>query len=452
MSKKFVSSKIVMLLLDAIRVRPGNPRVYGKRHRRALMKSIARYGFTVPVLIDGKNMIVAGAARVDAARELGMTEVPVIRLDHLSEAELLAYRIADNRVSDFSDWDRALLPAAFLEITDLDPDFELTDTFFDVEEIEQLGDLRSKKIEEAELPRATNVGKAVTQSGDMFVIGRHRLLCGNARHQVDYLRLLGRERADMVMIDPPYNCRIGGHVSGLGKNVHREFLEASGEMSSAEFRSFLHQVLSELVRFSRSGSLHYIFSDWRMLGDLTSVAESLFTRQVNLAVWVKPNGGMGSFLRSRHELVAIYQRGKRSHINNVALGASGRNRTNVWEYPGASSFSATRDEDLRMHPTVKNVDMIADAIKDASHSGDIVVDVFGGSGTTLVACESTGRLGRLIELDPLYCDVIARRCLAIGLDVRLADTGETFLDLEHRRKAEAESAQQPAPAMAEVPA
>ncbi len=401
------------------------------------MASISRYGFTMPVLIDGRNMIVAGAARVDAAREMGMTEVPAIRLDHLSEAELLAYRIADNRVSDFSDWDRTLLPAAFAEIIDLDPSFELTDTSFDLEEIELLGDVPSRRIEEAPLPNPVISGEAVSRAGDLFMIGRHRLLCGNARNRADYVRLLGGERADMVIIDPPYNCRIAGHVSGLGKNVHREFVEASGEMTDAEFRSFLHGALSELVRCSRSGSLHYIFSDWRMLGDLSSVADSLFARQVNLAVWVKPNGGMGSFLRSRHELIAIYQRGKRSHINNVLLGSTGRNRTNVWEYPGASSFSATRDQDLDMHPTVKNVDMIGDAIKDASNPGDIVVDAFGGSGTTLVACENTGRLGRLMELDPLYCDVIARRSLAINLDVRLANTNETFVQLEQRRRAEA---------------
>jgi DNA modification methylase len=209
---------------------------------------------------------------------------------------------------------------------------------------------------------------------------------------------------------------------------------ASGEMTRAEFQRFLADACSNLAKFSRAGSLHYIFMDWRSIADLLSAGEEVYDQLLNIIVWAKPNGGMGSFYRSRHELVALFKRGTRAHTNNVELGAkNGRYRTNVWEYPGANTFGGGRRGDLALHPTVKNLDMIVDAIKDASRPNELVLDPFGGSGTTLLAAERCGRTSRLIELDPYYCDTILRRALKAGLKTSLAATGESFDDVEGSR-------------------
>jgi DNA modification methylase len=245
--------------------------------------------------------------------------------------------------------------------------------------------------------------------------------------------LLGADRADLIVTDPPYNTVINGHVSGLGSPRHREFVMASGELSRREFQEFLSTACGHMAAFSRSGSLHYIFMDWRSLGDLLQVGEEVYGPLLNLIVWAKTSGGMGSMYRSRHELVLLFKRGKRAHKNRVQLGASGRYRTNVWDYPGANSFSATRKADLDAHPTVKNLNMIVDAIKDASDRHDIVLDPFGGSGTTLIAAERCGRRARLIELDPHYCDTILNRSMEEGLDVRLSSSGQGFDEIRALR-------------------
>lgn len=410
-----------------LKARPDNPRVHGRRQLQAIMASMRRFGITHPVLINSKDQIVAGHGRVQAALELGLDPIPTICLHHLTRAELKAFMIADNRTAELATWDRALLAENFADIELLDEEFDLTTTGFAAEEIDLLTDYRSTKKPKAEAEVPPLADTAVSRLGDMWLIdNRHRVLCADATIPASYVELLGDDRVDMVITDPPWNCPIQGHVSGLGKNKHREFVAASGEMTSEEFGRFLAAFMSACEGVSRSGSLQYIFCDWRIVNQVLTLGGGIYNQLVNLAVWTKSNAGMGSFMRSQHELVAVFKKGRRAHVNNVNLGVDGRHRSNVWSFPGANSFGRDRDQALAMHPTVKPVLMIAEAIKDASHPDDLILDPFGGSGTTLIACRDTSRRARLMELDPLYVDVIVKRASREGMEVTLASTGQTF--------------------------
>ena len=426
--------KVVLRSPSELKARPDNPRLHDRKQLRALMASMTRFGVTHPILIDADDWIVAGHGRVQAALALSLASIPTICLQHLTKAELKALMIADNRTAELASWDRTLLAQGFADIELLDGDLDLTVTGFNLEEIELLADCQTPQASKDE-PNIPAVGeRAVSQIGDLWVIGDdHRVLCGDSTTSASYAALLGKDRADLVITDPPWNCPIQGHVSGLGKNKHREFVAASGEMTKEEFRRFLSAFMTAAERVSRSGALHYIFCDWRILLDVLSIGEGTFHQLVNLAVWAKTNAGMGSFMRSQHELVTIFKKGRRTHINNVNLGADGRHRSNVWNYAGANSFGNGRDEALAMHPTVKPVIMIAEAIKDASHRNDIVLDPFGGSGTTLIACRDTGRQARVIELDPLYVDVIIARAALQGMSAVLETTGQTFDEIRQER-------------------
>lgn len=245
--------------------------------------------------------------------------------------------------------------------------------------------------------------------GDIWEIGLHRLICGDALDPEAYTQLLAGESAQMAFTDPPYNVPINGHVSGLGKIRHREFAMASGEMDEATFTGFLSSVFTNMANSSRKGAIQYICMDWRHIIEMMTAGTKAYSNFLNLCVWAKTNGGMGSLYRSQHELVFVFKAGDSPHINNVELGRHGRNRTNVWNYPGINSFGKDRDSDLALHPTVKPVALVMDAILDCSKRKGIILDPFAGSGTTLVAAEKTGRLGFGIELDPRYCDVIVRR-------------------------------------------
>jgi DNA modification methylase len=239
------------------------------------------------------------------------------------------------------------------------------------------------------------------------------------------------EPAELVFTDPPYNVPIAGHVSGLGRQAHGDFAMASGEMSEAEFTGFLTTSLGAMAAQTKDGAIHFICMDWRHLPELLAAGKAVYHEQKNLCVWVKSNGGMGSLFRSQHELIAVFKKGAAPHINNVDLGRHGRNRTNVWTYPGMNSFGAERDGALAMHPTVKPVALVQDAILDCSNRGGIVLDGFGGSGTTLIAAERTGRRARLLEIDPAYVDVTLRRFRDhIGTEPVHASSGQTLTDLE----------------------
>lgn len=282
-------------------------------------------------------------------------------------------------------------------------------------------------------------GPAVSRLGDIWELGRHRLICGDARDAEVMQRLLKNGQADMVFTDPPYNVPIDGHVCGLGSVKHREFAMAAGEMSEAEFTRFLEDGCRAMARVMRDGAIAFVCMDWRHMGELLAAGKAAFTELKNLVVWNKSNGGMGAFYRSKHELIFVFKHGTAPHTNSFGLGDSGRYRTNVWDYAGISSISASRSDELAMHPTVKPVALIADAIKDCSRRGEIILDPFAGSGSTLIAAEKTGRSARLVELDPLYCDTIVRRWEAVtGKRAMLTACGRAFEDVAALRAADAQ--------------
>jgi DNA modification methylase len=422
----------------ALQPRATNPRTHSNKQIRQIADSIEQFGFTNPILIDREGGIIAGHGRVAAAKLIGRENVPTIRLEDLSEAQIRAYVIADNRLAENAGWDRELLAIEHQGLIDLD--FDPTLTGFEAPEIDILiGELDANEEDDPadEVPAVAD-GPPVTRLGDIWCIGKHRLICGDARDPAVYSRLLNGEEAQMVFTDPPYNVPIDGHICGLGKVQHREFAMAAGEMSTAEFTGFLSTAFSNLAEASIDGAIHFICMDWRHIGEVVAAGNAAFSNLKNLCVWTKTNGGMGSLYRSQHELVFVFKNGTAPHINNVELGKHGRYRTNVWNYSGINSFGKDRDAELALHPTVKPVALVKDAILDCSKRDGIVLDAFAGSGTTLVAAEKSGRRGYGIELDPRYCDVIVRRLAAAAkVEAIHAATGKPFAEIERDRSAEA---------------
>lgn len=418
---------------------PRNARTHSERQIAQIMGSITQFGFTNPVLVDSKGMILAGHGRVEAARRLGLETVPTISLEGLTAEEMRAYVLADNKLALNSGWDPELLKIEIGELSALDLSFEIDLTGFGAGEIDVIlggGEIDAADDEEASSLTPPKTAP-VTDRGDVWILGKHRLLCGDSREASSFEALMGEEKARMVFSDPPYNVRIDGFVGGLGAVKHAEFAMASGEMTKAEFVAFLACVFANQAAVSVDGALHYQCMDWRHMGEMLEAGESVYSDLKNLCVWTKDNGGMGTFYRSKHELVFVWKVGDAAHLNNVELGKNGRYRTNVWEYRGASKTGA--DAELAMHPTVKPVPMIVDAIKDASRRGDIVLDAFGGSGSTLIAAQRCGRRARLIEYEPGYCDVTIGRWERQTKEAAvLEETGETFDEVKARREAEIE--------------
>jgi len=387
-----------------------NPRTHSAKQIGMIAQAIQSFGFNNPILLDGNDQIIAGHGRVLAALKLGLALVPTIPLSHLSAAAVRAYIVADNRLAELAGWDTEMLAIELGELVAQDLDFSITDIGFETAEI----DIMLAAPADAEPDPADTVQEPAdvatfVRPGDLWLLGEHRLFCGDALDPATYQALLGPERAQMMFADPPYNVKIDGHVSGLGKAAHREFAMASGEMSDSDFTQFLSEATNIAAEHSEAGSIHFLCMDWRHLGHLLSAASGSYSEFKNLCVWVKSNGGMGSLYRSQHELVAVFKVGSGKHINNVELGRHGRSRTNVWQYPGMNSFQAGRDDALQMHPTVKPIALVADAIYDCSERGGLILDPFAGSGTTILAAERTGRRARAIELDPRYVEVSLRR-------------------------------------------
>ena len=408
-----------------------NPRTHSKKQVEQIAESIRRFGFTNPVLVDKGGQVIAGHGRIEAAKLLGMARVPVLRLEHMTEAEKRAYIIADNRLAELAGWDNDLLALELAAVAELDGEFDLALTGFDVAEIEALlTGLEVGEQREEEPVQIDEQAPVVSRVGDMWLLGDHALICGDATDPKVYRRLLDQEKAQMVFTDPPYNVPVNGHICGLGKVQHDEFVMASGEMTEEQFTTFLRTVTSNLAAFSDDGSIHYVCMDWRHMGELLAAGRSAYSELKNLVVWNKDNGGMGAFYRSKHELVFVFKNGSAPHINNFGLGQHGRYRTNVWDYAGVNSLKADRDEELAMHPTVKPVAMVADAIRDCSRRGGIILDAFSGSGTTIIAAEQTSRRARAIELDPRYVDVAIRRWQQLtGGKATLAGSDSTFDEL-----------------------
>ena len=413
------------LAITSLKSSPRNARTHSKAQIEQIAASIEEFGFTNPVLIDETKTILAGHGRVEAAKLLGRKDVPVVRIEHMSAEQKRAYVIADNQLALNAGWDEALLAMEFEALNELE--FDISVIGFEMGEVDRIiSNFTEIEHEVEETILSVSEGDAVTQTGDVWLIGPHRLICGDATDPVTFDQLLAGAKAQMVFTDPPYNVPIAGHVSGLGKKTHKEFAMASGEMSQTEFEAFLNTVFSQLVRVSDDGAIHYVCMDWRHMREVLAAGDRVYTELKNLCVWAKSKGGMGSLYRSQHELVFVFKSGTGRHINNVSLGKHDRNRTNVWAYAGANAFGARRDADLEMHPTVKPLELVKDAILDCSDRGRIILDAFAGSGTTLLAAARTGRVGYGIEIDPAYCDVILKRFVAAGFEPVLEATGQPF--------------------------
>ena len=380
-----------------------NARTHSKKQLRQIADSILRFGFTNPVLISDAGEIIAGHGRVEGAKLLGMDAVPTLGLSHLSEAERRTYVLTDNKLALNAGWDQEALAIELQALIDLQFDVSLTG--FSTAEVDFTLDVARESDPNAADTAADDTPDLqeapVCRSGEVWTLGRHCLTCGDARQAAVYEALMQGETANLIFTDPPYNVPIDGHVCGSGAVRHREFAMATGEMSQPEFTAFLSESLGAMAAVSRDGAIAFVCMDWRHMGELLAAGRQVFRELKNLCVRNKTNAGMGAFYRSKHELVFVFKVGDAPHTNTFGLGDGGRYRTNVWDYPGISSATASRAQELAMHPTVKPSALVADAIRDCTRRGEIVLDGFGGSGTTLAAAEVTGRIARLVEYDPL---------------------------------------------------
>lgn len=423
------------LPLNTLKPNPANARRHSQKQLHQIAASISEFGFNSIVVVDEESTILVGHGRVEGARIAGLATVPVMRVGHLTAQQKIAFSLADNKIALNSDWEMDQLRVLWRELMGAEINFDVEVTGFGTAEIDLLidGEASRDKPDRSDLIPAIQA-QAVSRPGDLWILGEHRLLCGDARDPSSFAEVMGDDQARLVFTDPPYNVPIDGHVSGLGTVKHREFQMASGEMSTAEFAGFLRTIFGNMADVSFDGAIHYICMDWRHMGEMLQAAHGLYSELKNLCVWNKNNGGMGSFYRSKHELVFAYKVGTAPHLNTIELGKHGRYRTNVWDYAGVNSFHSGRDAELEMHPTVKPTALVIDAIKDCSRRGDIVLDPFSGSGTTIMAAHKCRRRARAIELDPLYVDVAIRRWQSYsGAPATMAITGETFADIEQRR-------------------
>lgn len=430
--------EIGMVPLGDIQPSPHATKTTNQKQQKSLAKSIRQFGWANPIIIDGEVVIIAGHARFEAAKHLKLANVPCVRIADMSEAQKRAYMIADNKIAEQSDWDRDALAVEFEFLLNGGFEIDFEGMGLEMPEVEViLGDANAD-VEEPPVPQVA-IGAPVTQLGDLWHLGPHRLYCGDALDPEAYAAVCAGDTPAAGFSDPPFNIPVNGHVSSTGQ--HGEFAQASGEMTDAEFTGFLTQYLERSAEACRPGAVLFVCMDWRHIDALIGAGKAMGLELINLCVWNKTNGGMGSLYRSKHELIAVFRRPGASHTNNVQLGRFGRNRTNVWDYAGANSFSDDREHTLAMHPTVKPVSLVSDALLDVTDRCDLVLDSFAGSGTTILAAERTGRVAACIELDPKYVDVAVKRFAAeTGQTAILAGTGQSFSAVAERRHAVAREA------------
>ena len=397
-----------------------------------IRRSLAHYGQVIPILVSATYEIIDGHLICEALKANGDSEVLVGVVNHLTPAQIRGLRLQLNRSAMDAVWDKHQLRTELQELLDLSFDLDLT--AFPAQEIEFVLnlDMPSANVgeDQADIPPVDD--HPVTRRGDIFQLDQHRLGCGDARDRAFVERVLGGVKADANFVDPPYNVRIDGFASGKGRHRHREFVQGAGELSETEYFTFLRDSLVVLKESSTPSAIVFACVDWRHILEITAAGRNVGLPLLNICVWAKTNAGMGSLYRSQHELICVFKAGNESHRNNVELGRFGRNRSNLWTYPGMTAFGKDRDELLRSHPTVKPVALISDAIRDVTKRGDVVLDTFSGSGSVLIAAEETGRKCRAVELDPLYVDVAIRRWQkVVGRDAVLERTGERFNDRAH---------------------
>ncbi|MBV7259011.1 ParB N-terminal domain-containing protein [Erythrobacter sp. WH158] len=420
----------------SLKPNPRNARTHSKKQINQIGASITQFGWLVPIIVDDDNMIAAGHGRWLAAYELRLREVPIIRAKFVSDADRRAFALADNKIASLSGWDEDILSEELSAL--FETDYEIGLTGFGAGDIDFAIVNNDETVLDDQGP-SDPPPDPVSRIGDLWLIGPHRIYCGDARDALSWEALVGNARADIIFADPPYNVPIDGFVSGNGKNHHREFVMGAGEMSPPEFTAFLRALFRNCVRFSKNGSVHYHCMDWRHIRELLDAADGVYSEHKQLVVWDKGTGGQGGFYRSQHELVFVFKSGKAKHTNNFGLGETGRYRTNVVEYAGANTFRKGREADLAAHSTVKPTALIADFLLDCSNRGELVVDCCLGSGSTLLAAEHTGRRGAGIELDPGYVDVaIERLTKAGGLEAVLDADGRSFAEVAAERRQGAE--------------
>ena len=429
------AGKLTFVPIGALRADPRNPRKHSRIQVRAIARSIDTFGFNAPILVDKRNQIVAGHGRYEAAQLLGLEKIPIISLDHLTETQARAYLLADNKLAERSSWDDASLALQLKELSELALDFDFEAIGFEMPEV----DLRIQSLDPTDnADRADEfsnaVGPAVSRPGDLWLLGKHRVYCGSALNSVAYELLMTEEKAKAVFTDPPYKVKIDGNVCGSGAVKHREFAMASGEMTQEEFVRFLAGAFDLARAYTSPGAIVYACMDWRHMVEMLAAGDAANFDLLNLCVWVKTNGGMGSLYRSRHELVFVFRNGGEAHCNNVQLGRFGRNRTNVWNYPGANVFKRNgRKRDLDLHPTVKPIAMVTDAILDSTNLDDVILDPFLGSGTTLLAAERARRRCHGVELDPLYVDTVIARWEGLTQQQARLASAQSFADIKSER-------------------
>jgi len=422
--------EVEQVLLSDLRPASRQVRKVTEAQVARLVASIESFGFVRPILIAEGVRVIDGHALLKAAERLGLSTIPVVRVDHLSPAEVRALRITLNRTSETGSWD---VEALTIELAALEIEgFDLEVTGFSDIEIDGL--LRTDHDLETSPPEPAEDAVAVTRLGDLWRLGDHRVICADARDPNALSTLMGEEKARVILTDEPYNVPIVGHVT---KKAHREFEVAAGELSAEEFLKFNLDWASASLTHLIDGGLFGTFIDWRHVDVVLAAGATLGLHLQNIIVWSKTNAAMGSLWRAQHELLPIFKKGTAAHVNNVALGKNGRHRTNVWSYPGANVPGSDANAMLAKHPTPKPVAMLADAMLDVTMPGEIVLDPFLGSGSTLMAAQRTGRICGGVELDPLYVDlVIARWSAATGCAAILEATGETFNVVATRRAQE----------------
>jgi DNA modification methylase len=425
------------IAIDKLTPNERNARTHSRKQIRQIADSISTFGFLVPILIDDDGVIIAGHGRYAAAKLLDLKEVPTIKVAGLSQAKRRALALADNRIAESAGWDRECLAVELPELAELlvVEGLDVSITGFSPIEIDQLTvDFEQDASDPDDtIDAAWAAAVPVSKPGDLWELGKHRLLCGDGRNADHVARLMSGGCASMAFLDPPYNVRVSDIV-GRGQVKHAEFAMASGELSRSGFVGFLKSTLAQAAAVSRDGAVHYVCMDWRHIGELIQAGDMVYGEMLNLAVWVKSNAGQGSFYRSQHELVGIFRVGEKAHLNNVELGRHGRSRSNVWHYVGTNAFHAGRLDELQSHPTVKPVALVADAVRDCTRRGDIVLDIFCGSGTTILAAERVGRCAYTLEIEPRFVDVAIKRWQAFSRkDAICAETGLSFDEITSTR-------------------
>jgi DNA modification methylase len=420
---------------------PKNARIHSERQIKQIARSNEEFGVINPIIVGPDYTIVAGHGRFAAAKLRGDLQVPVLVVEGLTPVQLRAYALADNKLGDLSSFDTQLLIEEIEGIIADSPEFDITTAGFVTAELDAMtGVIRTGELNDLDddPPPMPSRRRAVSREGDLWDLDSHRLACGDSTKAGLIEGLLGDEPARLMLSDVPFNLKIEGFASGLGRKAHADFAMATGEMTYYQYVGFLRRSITASMAHLVDGAMVLLFIDWRHAAEMLDAGRATGLDLKNILVWAKDNAGMGSMWRSQHELIIAFKHGNAPHVNNVQLGVHGRHRSNVLQYPGMNSMTKGRGKALETHATVKPVALIADLILDVSNRGDIVLDPFGGSGTAIVAAEKTGRRARLAEINPGFVDVSVERWQSLtGGTALLAATGQTFAEVARERLGDA---------------